>query len=240
MELLSDYLPLYSQMIDPTDAGPSDADALGVFSALNSLGVLTVRPILLACSEVQGAQDGMEWILKLVVRRIVVGNLGTGNVERRLGEAARSIHRAQDWHVMIDLLRDLNPTKEDFVGQLKKRSLNKQVLTFLRRSIIQNSITPNPHGFLHFIWTKTPFFGGMTETEGSFWASTLGNTVISTVEKRPKSVVDWPTFRDTMLPSAADGEWVHQLNQVANWDVTAVEHLGAILAEEAGRIWYDD
>lgn len=240
MGLLESNLSLYIQMIDPTAAGPSNGEALGVFSALNSLSVLTVRPILLACSDVPDAQAGMEWILKLVVRRIVVGNLGTGNVERRLGEAAKAIHDAQDWRVMIELLRDLNPTREDFVTQLKRRSLNKQVLTFLRRSVIQKSITPNPHGFLHFIWVKSPTFGGMSEDEGSYWASTLGNTIMSNLEKRPRAVLDWPTFKGSMLNTAVDGEWIHPLNQFENWDVAAVEKMGADLANEAGRLWYDD
>lgn len=240
MDLLEQYLPLYSQMIDPTAAGPADVEALGVFSALNSLSVLTVRPILLACSEVPSAQEGMEWILKLVVRRIVVGNLGTGNVERRLGEAAKAIHEAKNWHVMVELLRDLNPPREDFVNQLKKRSLNKQVLTFLRRSVIQKSITPNPQGFLHFIWIKSPPFGGMAEDEGTYWASTLGNTIMSSLEKRPLAVVDWATFKDVMLRTSAEGEWINELSQLVNWDVAAVESMGANLAEEAGRIWYND
>jgi hypothetical protein len=239
MSILERYLPLYEQMIDPTSAGPADIEALGVFSALNSLGVLTVRPILLACSEVENAQAGMEWILKLVVRRIVVGNLGTGNVERRFGEAAKAIYDAKNWEVMIELLRDLNPARDDFVNQLKKRSLNKQVLTFLRRSIIQQSITPDPHGFLHFIWIKSPPFGGMGEDEGSYWASTVGNTFISCLEKRPRAVINWATFKEAMLVKAADGEWTNQLSQVADWDVGAVESMGADLAGEAGRIWYD-
>lgn len=240
MSLLERNLPLYMQMIDPTTAGPADVDALGVFSALNSLSVLTVRPILLACSDVPNSQAGMEWILKLVVRRMVVGNLGTGNVERRLGEAAKAIHDAKNWTVMIDQLRDLNPPREDFVSQLKKRSLNKNLLTFLRRSIIQNTITPNPHGFLHFIWSKSAPFEGIGEDEGSYWASTLGNTIISNVEKRPRTLVDWPTFKGTMLTTAVDGEWVHPLNQLARWDVAAVEGMGSDLANEAGRIWYDE
>ena len=239
MDRLERYLPLYTQMIDPTAAGPADVDTLGVFSALNSLSVLTVRPILIACSEVPDSQAGMEWILKLVVRRIVVGNLGTGNVERRLGEAAKAIHDAKSWSVMVDLLQDLNPPREDFVKQLKTRSFNKQVLTFLKRSVIQKSITPNPNGFLHFVWTKSPQFGSITLDEGVTWASTLGNTIISTLEKRPPAMVDWATFKDTMLESAVKGEWVNEFDQLVNWDVAAVENMGKALAEEAGRIWYD-
>ncbi|SFZ86712.1 Protein of unknown function DUF262 [Devosia enhydra] len=239
MSHLERNLPLYMQMIDPTSAGPADFDALGVFSALNSLNVLTVRPILLACADVPDAQAGREWILKLVVRRIVVGNLGTGNVERRLGEAAKAIHDSRSWTVMIDLLRDLNPTRDEFVSQIKKRSLNKNVLTFLRRSIIQKTITPDPSGFLHFIWTKSAEFDDMGEDEGSYWASTIGNTIISKVEKRPRFVLDWATFRNTMLNEAAAGEWTETLEQLVKWDVPAVERVGSELANEAGRIWYD-
>jgi uncharacterized protein with ParB-like and HNH nuclease domain len=65
MELLENNLPLYLQIIDPASGGPADTEALGIFSALNSLSVLTVRPILLACSEVADAQSGMEYLLKL-------------------------------------------------------------------------------------------------------------------------------------------------------------------------------
>lgn len=239
MTLLEGHLPLYLQIIDPTAAGPASTEALGVFSAFNSLGVITVRPILLACSELDDAQAGMEWILRLVVRRIVTGYLGTGNVERRLGESARAISAARDWRPMTELLADLNPTQEEFTNRLKNRSFNKQVLTFLRRSITQHTITPNPHGFLHFIWTRNPLFRGMTEEEGSFWNATVGNTVILNAEKRSRTVVDWLTFKEQLLVVAADGEWTHQLSQLADWNVEAVESLGAALAEEAGRIWYE-
>ena len=239
MELLEENLPLYLQMIDPTSGGPADSEALGVFSALNSLGVLTVRPILLACSKTDDPQSGMEYILRLVVRRIVVGNLGTGNVERKFGEAAKAIHQQRDWRAMIEGLQDLNPTREEFISQLKRRSFNKQVLHFIRRSIVQNSITPNADSFLHFIWVRNPVFIGLAEDEGSFWASTIGNTFLSKVEKRPKMVIGWGSFKDGMLPTAADGEWTNQLHHVEYWDAATIEKLGADLAAEAGRIWYD-
>lgn len=240
MDLLEEKLSLYLQMIDPTVGGPAASEALGVFAALNSLGVLTVRPILLACSETEDPQSGMEYILKLVVRRIVVGNLGTGNVERRFGEAARAIHESRDWRAMMDGLRALNPTREEFVSQLKQRSFNKRVLHFIKRSIVQQTITPSADGFLHFVWVRNPAFGGMAEDESSYWASTIGNTFLSRIEKRPKSVIDWKSFKDIMLPEAAPGEWTSRLQELTNWDAAAVESIGVELAEEAGRIWYND
>jgi hypothetical protein len=240
MDLLEEKLSLYLQMIDPTVGGPAASEALGVFAALNSLGVLTVRPILLACSETDDPQSGMEYILRLVVRRIVVGNLGTGNVERKFGEAARAIHESHDWRAMIDGLRDLNPTQDEFIGQLKQRSFSKKVLHFIKRSVVQHTITPGADGFLHFVWVKNPPFGGMVENESSYWASTIGNTFLSRVEKRPKSVVDWESFKHIMLPDAAHGEWTFRLEDLKYWSASTVEVLGVELAEEAGRIWYND
>jgi PIN like domain len=89
MKLLERHLPLYLQMMDPTVAGPAKPEALEIFSALNSLGVIAVRPILLAVANTPDSLSGMKYVLRLVVRRIIVGSLGTGNVERRFPYASR-------------------------------------------------------------------------------------------------------------------------------------------------------
>ena len=164
MRLLNIYLPLYLQMVDPTLDGPAEPEALGIFAALNALDVIAVRPILLAIAYAQGQSakdqlEGMRYILRLVVRRIVVGNLGTGNVERRFGEAANKVFAERSWKVLRNDLRDLNPSKEDFVGQLRRRSFNKGTLSFLRRSILTQNIAPDQFGVLHFIWPR----------QGSYW-----------------------------------------------------------------------
>lgn len=237
--LLEKRLPLYSQMIDPTLAGPADASALGVFAALNSLGVIAVRPLLLAISDLQNSSEGMDYVLRLVVRRIVVGNLGTGNVERRLSEAARKIHDAGDWRAIIDDFRDLNPTREEFVSQLKKRAFNKGVLTFLRRSIIQKCVAPQLDGVLHFIWTRQALgAGAMSEEDGTYWASTIGNTFLSELDRRAKDTGSWSGFKSHMLPTAVPGEWRAQLEAIEDWDAAAVEKMGEDLADAAGAIWF--
>ena len=151
LNALQNRLSIYQQIMDPALPGPADPDALRIFAALNMLGVIAVRPILLACSETEESVEGMKYILRLVVRRIVVGNLGTGNVERKFGEAARKIKEDGSWKSMIGVLRDLNPTKDQFVQQLTTRSLNKQILYFVRRSIIEKTVTPGIVGTLQFI-----------------------------------------------------------------------------------------
>ena len=239
MEMLEARLPLYLQMIDPTLAGPAERDALGVFTALNSLSVIAVRPLLLAISDLPDAEEGMRYVLQLVVRRIVVGNLGTGNVERRLGEAAKKIHDTGDWRSIVDDLRDLNPDRGEFVSQIKKRSFNKGVLSFLRRSVIQHRLTPELDGVLHFIWTRQALdWPGISEEDGSYWASTIGNTFLSHLDRRPAEANTWNGFKAHVLPTGVNGEWRAALGQIENWDAATLEGIGAELAEVAGDVWF--
>ena len=239
MKKLEDRLPLYMQMIDPTSPGPAEPDALRVFAALNSLGVITVRPILLAMSDLPDALDGMRFILKLVVSRVVVGNLGTGNVERRFGEAARKISETRRWDSIVDDLSDLIPNDDDFKRELERRTLGKSVLEFVRRSIVQGTITPEDSGVAHLIAVKQgPGWSDLTDEEKTTWASTIGNSFLAKIGRRPKEVINWRSFKDLMLPQAADNEWVDELEAIDRWDVAAISSLGSELAEAARKIWY--
>lgn len=238
MQILEEHLPLYLQMIDPTSAGPADPEALRIFAALNSLNVIAVRPILLAVASVPQPLEGMKFILRLVVRRIVVGNLGTGNVERRFGEAARKITETGRWESVQEDLRDLDPDRDDFVAQLHRRSFNKSVLTFLRRSIVEKKITPENPGTLHFIWSKQLDFGEMSEEDGSYWGGTIGNTYLSTLDRRPREAIDWHSFKDFVVSNPVQGEWISELLKIQSWDVIAVDKIGKLLAEVAGEVWY--
>jgi len=239
MKLLERHLPLYRQMMDPTLPGPARPEALGIFSALNSLGVIAVRPILLAAATGSDPLSGMRYVLRLVVRRIVVGSLGTGNIERRFGEAARSVFESGSWKTLRRDLSDLIPEKDDFVDRVCKRSFKKGVLVFLRRSIIAKSITPDEEGTLHFVWTpQFSSWRGMSEEDGSYWGATVGNTFLSTLHKRPSDADTWAGFKRSMLPSAINGEWSGRLEKIKEWDASAVETVGSSLAETAGEIWY--
>ncbi|MDK3162183.1 DUF262 domain-containing protein [Kamptonema cortianum] len=86
---LEEHLENYLQMIEP--ARTEELQKRAIYLALNDLNVVAVRPILLAILNCHDCIQGMDRILKFVVRRVVVGSLGTGNVERILSEAARRI-----------------------------------------------------------------------------------------------------------------------------------------------------
>jgi Uncharacterized conserved protein len=239
MGILESQLPLYLQMMDPTVEGPAEPEALEIFDALNSLSVISVRPLLLAIATTKNPLAGMRYILQLVVRRIVVGNLGTGNVERRFGEAARMIFEARDWTVVRKELSDLNPTKEEFVEQLARRSFNKGTLTYLRRSIVLETQTPEQLGVLHFIRPRhSENWDGFDDDEASYWVSTIGNTYLADIERRPKGASTWDGFKRTLLPEGVDGEWTGNLEDYEDWDADAVADMAAILAEAAGDVWY--
>lgn len=243
LELLEKHLPLYRQMFDQTFPGPAEAGALAVFSALNDLNVITVRPMLLAIAETapdaQEAEEGLRATLQLVVRRIVVGNLGTGNVERRFGEAAKKIHDTGDWRAALAELGNLNPLREDFERALKQRRFNnKSVLTFLRRSIAQRSQTPQPLGTLHYIWTPADADQSLTAEEASYWAATLGNTFLAKLESRPHEVNSWVTFKARVLPEAVHGEIVELLRGVNAWDMASLNEAGLAISQIGGQVWY--
>ncbi|WP_429361376.1 DUF262 domain-containing protein [Paraburkholderia sp. MM5496-R1] len=236
---LQSYLPLYLQMVDPSLAGPASPEMLKIFSSLNSLGVISVRPILLAIWATDNSIEGMEFILRLVVRRIVVGNLGTGNVERKFGEAARQIYESKTWESAKSELLDLNPLADDFRDQLYRRSFNKAVLSFLRHSIIEEAITPDSRGTLHFIFPRQATeWDGFSEEDASFWGSTIGNTFLSTLDKRPAAADTWAGFQQSMLTNPLDGEWVDDLEKYGVWDSEAVEQMGRALADVARNVWY--
>lgn len=241
VELLETNRDLYLQMLDPAAEGPADSRSLQVFEALNDLNVIAVRPLLLAINSTPNREEGMERVLELVIRRIVVGNLGTGNVERRFGEAALAVTRGRSWEAALRALDDLNPAREDFVPQLSRRSLNRGILQFMRRSLIQGTKTPEPEGFLHFIRPRQGWsWPGFNDEALTYWGSTLGNTFLATQERRPQGASSWEGVRQNLLPLAVGGELVEMVAARPRWDANVVEELGRDLAERTADIWYAD
>ena len=239
--LLSDRLDLYCQIDTPTPLGPVSGRALEIFSAFNSLGVLTVRPILLALSRIEDDHsrvEGMEYLLRLVVRRMVVGNIGVGIVERQFSEAAKAISDSNGWDFLRTDLVDFNQTEEEFRNQLVKRSFNKRTLSFVRQSAIQNTITPKMEGHLHWIWPKRPSWDNLTG-EHAYWASTLGNSILANASSRTRrSSESWNAFKEILMDDAVDGEIVAILESHDEWNASSIEAVGQHVAETAARVWY--
>ena len=238
---MSDRLDLYCQIDTPTPVGPVSGRALEIFSAFNSLGVLTVRPILLALSGIEDNHsriEGMEYLLRLVVRRMVVGNIGVGIVERQFSEAAKAISDSKSWDFLRNDLVDFNQTKEEFKNQLVKRSFNKRTLAFVRQSAIQTTITPKMEGHLHWIWPKRPSWDSLT-SEHSYWASTLGNSILASVSSRTRrSSESWDAFKETLMSNAVEKEIKSTLESQDEWNASSIEAVGQHVAQMAAQVWY--
>ena len=240
MEILEANLPRYLQMIDPSAPGPLDQEALKVFDALNSLSVLSVRPIMLALLEHDANPTAaLRDLLRLVVKRIIVGNLGTGNVERRFGEAAKQVRTRTSWTQVMREFVDLLPSREDFQTQLSKRSLNRQVLSFMRRSVIENTMTPDKRGYFHLIRPKQLVdWPGFEPEDVTFWTNTIGNSIILNVPTRDRRANTWEGFKEFLLPQSVEGEPKDELSNKLSWDAASIEHMGQQAAREAAEVWY--
>lgn len=237
--LLESELALYLQMIDPTSPGPASGFQLNVFRALNSLGVITVRPILMVAARLPQADQIFDYILRIVVRRIVVGNLGTGNVERKFGEAARKLFETESIASVQDELYELDPVRDDFEEQLRKRSFNKNTLTFLRRSIVQRARAPNQTHTLHFIWPRGLADWSDIDDDSTTWGTTIGNTVLSELVQRPQeATLSWEGFKNSMIASLPPGEFNDTLSEIERWTLASIEHLGRQAAEIGTEVWY--
>ena len=239
LDLLEEWLPHYMQMVDPSLPGPASNVALGVFGALNRLNVITVRPLMMAMIQANDTDDGLQRLLRLVVKRIVVGNLGTGNIERRFAEAARKVHQSRTWHDALAELGDLVPDEELFRETLKKRTLNKGVMGYIKNSICARSIIPERYYNIHFILPKSvkthPDFA---DGELSFWGGTIGNTFLSQNERR-LGEASWDDFVRHMLKAAAPGEFADTIAAHERWNAAAIREMGHMLADEAVSVWYD-
>jgi len=238
---LTDQLPAYLQMMDPTAAGPFEGRSVRVLGAMDTLDLRSVRPMLLAISGTPEEELGMVELLKLVVRRVVVGNFGTGNVERKFSEAARMTFAdpGRDWRVGLESLSDLNPAREDFQSRLAVRPYNKSVLFFLRSSIVQGTATPEIQGFLHFVRPRNAVdWSQFSDENFKVLGATIGNTVLAKLQRRPMGSNSPQGFRTLLLPSALPDELLTN-GTFGNGSSEDLRRVGVDAARVGAEIWYE-
>ena len=238
ISLLKRKLPLYRQMIDPTLHGPADERQLEIFSAFRSLNVSSVRPILLALSDLEGGINGMEYLLRIVVRLMVVESIGTGRIESKFGEAAEILAESGDWNRLPQCLSEIDPNRDRFVDRLKERSITKRTLTFIRMSVLQGTRTPEEIGHLHWIMPRNRRWGGVKLGEANLVTS-LGNSFLANTPTLPKEASkSWDDFKDILSVYALDEKITKPLKLCVKWDARAIEMMGQMMAEKAADVWY--
>lgn len=237
--LLQEKLDTYRLIDNPSQSRNSKERALEIFSAFNSLDIVTVRPILLALWELDDGVNGMDFLLRLVVRRMIVGNIGIGIVERLFNEAAREISISNSWQGMPEYLAKLNPERDEFIDQLTKRSFNIRTLSFVRRSVLQKTITPDSNGHLHWIWNRNIIWENLNESR-SPWATTIGNSVLMKASKRSEeSLKSWNNFVNSISSDVVEDEIICKFKVYEEWTEENIKKIGMSLAKEAAEVWYD-
>jgi hypothetical protein len=240
VELLERWLPHYLSLADPVDEGGLGTSAFRpIYSALNDLGVNSVRPLAMAIAGAENSEEGLRELLKIVVRRLVQGYFGTNAMERRIGDAARDVYRTQTWESALEGFKELVPDEEEFKVSVSRRNYSPNMLAFLHRSIAQKSITPvgadNP--YLVRV-SNTRAWKDFDSDDFSTWGKTLGNSVIADIERRPPNTNTWDGFQRQILPSVVPGIAKSFIESQSSWTVNQVIELGKMLGDEAAKIWY--
>lgn len=242
LKLLKGKLDVYDQIENPKSnkSGPLKGKALEILSAFNDLNVLSVRPILLALAAVDNSEEGMEYLLRQIVRLMVVKDIGVGRSEGVFGQAAKHISDSGSWAELANDLSEFDQTKNDYIDQLSKRKLSKRTLAFIRHSALQKTIVPEMTGQLHYIWPRKSTWGDLTPSDSKL-ESTIGNTVISNVKRRPpRASESWKEFKNSVLDLAIDCEIKETLDNCRSWDRRSVETMGKKIARMAADVWYKE
>ena len=234
---LHEELPLYLQLVAP----PLDRsdETLRSFSILNALGLRTVRPIFLAVARTTNASEGFEQLFRIIVPRLVAGSFGTGSIERRFAEAARDIFADQAWEASIEDLQDLRPTRNQFMERLSSRAQNKGVLLVVRSAVVQHSPVPDIEGYVHQVRPRSAEdWPGFTDEEFDQVGGTIGNFVVSDVERRPRNSNSLDGALANLLPTSSSLE-LDAVRNARSWTAEEVFHANQEIAIRAAALWYD-
>ncbi|MFT8356346.1 MAG: DUF262 domain-containing protein [Bifidobacterium aquikefiri] len=239
MAIMSHDLPYYLQMEDPSTAGPANDYQASIYTVLNKLNVISIRPILLALTNTENPDEGASTLLRLVVRRISVGSLGTGNVERRFSEAAKRIYSERTWEAAFADLSDLVPSREQFSEQVLSRALGKNTLHVLQASAMQKKINPDlTDSFIQYVITKDGNWGTTIPSEVNYWSATIGNAVLSKIPRRPGNSDSWTGFQQEILKTVISKEDQTYFADLDNWNIEKLEARGRALTKTIASVWY--
>lgn len=243
IDMLMARRDLYHQIADPSAGGPLKGRPLKIFSAFNSLNLKSVRPILMALCDMEDqahAVLGMEHLLNLVVRKMVVENIGVGRVEKQFCRAAVTISETEDWACLRQILADFHIDKDDFLKQLRIRPISQAILGFVRRSALQGTTTPDSSGSLHWICPPKPIWSSFSDNDVHL-VKTVGNTMLATVKPKLSSPPgSWADFKKEILGHADSNEIVVDMRDHKVWDADAVRLMADEVAEKAEEVWYPD
>lgn len=231
---LEGNLPFYLQIADPSVGGPGSDDAAVAFSGFNAIGVMAVRPLLLALGPT--SDDAIHEAFRLTGQIAAVTALGPANIERRFSEAALKAVAGEDW---TQSLRPILPTREDFLAGLPRRRHRRPMLQLLLRAIHQQSPVPAAEGYIQLLRPPTvEDWVEFDDDEFELAGMTIGNAVLTQHQRRPRRAFTWETTKGSLVPDMLDGAELNDLIMRDEWTLQNVRERSARLAQEATDVWY--
>lgn len=244
IELLEQNLEFYLGLIDPSlieDSQDRSEDSRRIAQVLNTLGITTVRPAVLAVRDHENEPQILRELSKIVIGRLVVSGLGTGSIEAKFANFAHAAFKTPtqlDSH--LHELRRIGVDSTDFTDKVMTKNLNAGIKTVLRHSAIQKTPLPSIDFFLHLIHRDRKIqWPGFDSDEFDNLSKTIGNSVLLEVARRPRNSNTSEAIADLFGPELAPGELVTS-EMLKNWTSGDVEHLNAELAEILTSVWCND
>lgn len=239
LSYLESTLPTYLRIADPySDENEDEVDSR-VFAIIDQLSISTIRPILLALSQLVDRKRGYEELLRIVVPRAVSGTFGTGSVERAFAKAAVQIAVSNDWREGIDSLSALRPTREDFSVKLETKPMNRWTAHVLRSSLVQETIVPALDTYVHIVRPRYANWPAFSDDEFRLVGTTLGNYILSIEDRRPHGTNTPREVREKLIPTAPQNELV-TVHNFGEWTADDVRRWNRQISEKLTALWFGD
>lgn len=247
LSTLEELRPLYLYIANPRKYKIKDDLNYESLVSFNDLSILAIRPILLAIIRNNHDKDLLDLVLKMVISRVVTGNFGTGTVENTLFELARTVN-FDGLDIFIEEIGALTKSRREFIDGLKKRNLNKSLLTFLNKSYVSSLKTPvldNLH--LHFVALKKDLAEWCENEEEELLmskeAGLIGNTYLSSIIRRPKGLCSWDYFKKSEIVANNDINKYGLEDSIKDydiWDADLITRRTEFISQSLANIWFED
>ena len=230
-----------------------DAAAREQVYALNLLGMVQVRPLLLAILdkfEPKNVSAAFKKLVAVAVRFQIVGGAGGGTLERIYSDAARGVAEGKLTSIE-EILKGFStlPTDSAFIAAFTVASISKQALARYYLRMLESGApdassdlvpsTDKGRVNLEHVLPVTPsdkWLEIWSTDDAKAYYRRLGNMAI--MNAKMNSTLGNEEFATKKLELAKSVFYfTKMISQYATWDQTTIERRQTVMAETAAKVW---